>query len=431
MRRSLARSCSAIFLALLALLLLPGHARAQTTGQGKLADVLYNLYYDNAVINYTVLVDMQDEFPGFTARLQDLSKQVIAPLFIVKQLGSQISSFPLGSSAGGFAWTFNPEIGTFSRASGSFGPTFAERALTVGKKKFNFGFNYQHASFDNIEGKSLKDGSIWTYMSAEYGQYSYFWQDSMKLNVTSDTVGVFGTLGVTDRFDLGFAVPIVRVKMNASLTSSFGSTSPSFKPSGNTFVESRSGSASGIGDVVVRAKYNVLKSTGGGIAAAADIRLGTGDEMNFLGVPGSQVKVFMIASSAYNRLSPHVNFGYTLSSASKVAKDTNSPLLKPPDELNYVGGVDYVVSPRATVALDLVGRTQFKAGRLVDAAASFSSSYRQFEAHESDNLAQLLFAVGAKANLFSNLLVSGNVLLPMRKTGVTGTSFVIGMDYSF
>ena len=99
---------------------------------------------------------------------------------------------------------------------------------------------------------------------------------------------------------LGFAIPIVRVKMNASLTSVFGSTSSTFKPSGNEFVESRSGSASGIGDVVLRAKYNVVKGAGGGLAAAADIRLGTGDEMNFLGVPGSQVKLFVIASTDLN-----------------------------------------------------------------------------------------------------------------------------------
>ena len=40
----------------------------------------------------------------------------------------QLSGFPLGSSAGGFTFTFDPVRQTFMRSSDSFGPTFAERA---------------------------------------------------------------------------------------------------------------------------------------------------------------------------------------------------------------------------------------------------------------------------------------------------------------
>src|SRR5690242_11512847 len=42
-------------------------------------------------------------------------------------LAAQLASFPLGSSAGGFTWTFQPVTGTFTRASDSFGPLFSER----------------------------------------------------------------------------------------------------------------------------------------------------------------------------------------------------------------------------------------------------------------------------------------------------------------
>jgi hypothetical protein len=44
----------------------------------------------------------------------------------------QLSSFPLGSSAGGFTYTFDDSLGTFRRTSNSFGPSFAERATTIG-----------------------------------------------------------------------------------------------------------------------------------------------------------------------------------------------------------------------------------------------------------------------------------------------------------
>src|SRR5687768_16131853 len=39
-----------------------------------------------------------------------------------KLMAVQFSTFPLGSSTGGFTYTFDTTLGTFRRASGSFGP---------------------------------------------------------------------------------------------------------------------------------------------------------------------------------------------------------------------------------------------------------------------------------------------------------------------
>src|SRR5882762_8750529 len=54
--------------------------------------------------------------------------QQIAPFFFNQQIVSQLATFPLGSSSGGFAYRFDPTTGTFQRATDSFGPSFAERA---------------------------------------------------------------------------------------------------------------------------------------------------------------------------------------------------------------------------------------------------------------------------------------------------------------
>ena len=82
-------------------------------------------------------------------------------------------------------------------------------------------------------------------------------------------------------------------------------------PDERTFTSS--GSATGIGDIVVRAKYNFLRAWGGGLAAAVDVRTPTGDESNLLGTGGVQTKVYGIASVAFGKLSPHINAGYTAS----------------------------------------------------------------------------------------------------------------------
>ena len=56
--------------------------------------------------------------------------------------------------------SYDPELGVFTRASDSFGPIYAERADTIGKGKFNFGINYSHFTFDDIDNLSLRDGDL-------------------------------------------------------------------------------------------------------------------------------------------------------------------------------------------------------------------------------------------------------------------------------
>src|SRR6266542_4494254 len=60
----------------------------------------------------------------------------------------QLSSFPLASSAGGFTYRFDPELGVLTRTTDSFGPIYTERADTIGQGRFNFGVNYSSFTFD-------------------------------------------------------------------------------------------------------------------------------------------------------------------------------------------------------------------------------------------------------------------------------------------
>ena len=55
-------------------------------------------------------------------------------------MATQFSTFPLGSSTGGMTYVFDDTVGTFRRGTNSFGPSFAERALTIGRRKLSAGF---------------------------------------------------------------------------------------------------------------------------------------------------------------------------------------------------------------------------------------------------------------------------------------------------
>ena len=92
------------------------------------------------------------------AILDDQLRQV--PV-LIRQANSQLATFPIGSSSGGFTYQFNPDLGTFSR-SGELRPLLRS-ALTLGRGQFNFGTVYQHTSFDEYEDLSLRNPEIIIY----------------------------------------------------------------------------------------------------------------------------------------------------------------------------------------------------------------------------------------------------------------------------
>ena len=123
-----------------------------------------------------------------------------------------------------------------------------------------------------------------------------------------------------------------------------------------------SGSATGIGDVVLRTKYNFLRAAATWMSLGVDVRLPTGDADNLLGLGTTQGKFFFIASSNNQRFSPHVNIGFTVSGEGNRETLFQFEPLGVSDEFNYAGGVEIVAHPKLTLLADFLGRTLFDAG---------------------------------------------------------------------
>jgi hypothetical protein len=320
---------------------------------------------------------------------------------------SQLSSFPLGSSTGGFTYTFDTALGTFRRGSQSFGPAFAQRALTVGRRRLSTGFNYQRVSYDRFEGRPLDDGSLKFYLRHKdccsvggppgpplFGtvltpdgsrETPFFEGDlieaALSLDATTDTISIFANYGVNDRWDMGVAVPIVRVSLDASVLFTIERLSTHSNPNIHTFeagnpaatsmVLTRSASATGLGDIVLRTKYRLLDAAGGGIAAAADFRLPTGNQEELLGT-GGQTRLYLVASAAQGRWAEHINLGYTISRGRLPDLGfQGAAAVQVPEEFGYTGGIEFAASPRITLLGDVVGRTLRGAGRLSLASKTF------------------------------------------------------------
>ena len=117
------------------------------------------------------------------------------------------------------------------------------------------------------------------------------------------------------------AVPFVRVELDASMLATIQRLSTEQEPTVHVFdggspdqrLFRLGGSASGLGDIMLRAKYAFTQRRTLGLAAAVEARLPTGDETNLLGTGGVQTRIFGIASLNRGPFSPHVNVGYTFS----------------------------------------------------------------------------------------------------------------------
>src|SRR6185295_9581881 len=163
----------------------------------------------------------------------------------------------------------------------------------------------------------------------------------------------FATYGLTDRIDIGVAVPFVSTSIDGT---SLGQIVP-FGPNpahyfGGTAsnpilsaVAGVKGSASGVGDLAVRAKVNLSPSGSSrtGFALLGDVRLPTGKEDDFLGSGSTSTRVLAIVSSRIGDFAPHANAGMAI----RGGDDQQNALLA-------TAGFDHLLVPWATFAFDFI-----------------------------------------------------------------------------
>jgi hypothetical protein len=378
--------------------------------------------------------------------------QTLIPALFNQQIVSQIASFPIGSPSGGFSFKFDAASGTFERVTNSFGPAFAERALTNGRGKFTFGANYQYSKYNSFEGQSLDSGDIKFYLEHEDVPDRIFFegdlvQTALRLDLTSATTTLFANYGITDALDVAVAVPIVRVKMDAHIDATVlrlatGDLNIHAFPGGSTTETfSDAGEANGIGDMLLRAKYRFASQPGGGVAVGLDVRLPSGDSEELLGTGATSATITLIGSSSRGRWAPHFNIGFFATGDSDVA-----PLY---NEFNYKVGTEFVAAQRVTLSADFVGRSLMDATRLTltDVTHSYfsptgvpgSSTFEEYAPKPpsggglfDSTLNLMSMAIGGKFNVAGQFLINANVLVALNNAGLTARfTPVIGFDYTF
>jgi hypothetical protein len=327
-------------------------------------------------------------------------------------IGAQTGQFAVNSTVA--AYRFDVERGVPVEITKSLGPLFGERADTLGKGRFDFQVVWSHANYKKFNGQKLS--SLTANVSPTVPQglppNAAGFDEQLRINldveVITNFVGFFGTYGLTDSWDVNVLIPLInnsiKAKSRATMLDSNGvpctqggncsgiyvidGTAPG---TGDPSRDSSSEEKTGIGDVLLRTKYNFLKNheTFPDLGVRGGVSFPTGNEKNFMGLGDFKFEGLVVASKYYSSpigmIGPHVNTGIFL-------VNNQSGL----NSFTYVAGFDLAPVPSFAFSLDLLGR---------------------HELNDKDGIGQDIvdLAPGVKWAPIPNTLLQAAVQLPLNK----------------
>ena len=332
---------------------------------------------------------------------------------IANVLAIELGSLPIASSASGFVYRLDPTLGTMSRLSDSFGPFFTERALTTGAGLASFSISYRSAEFDDLDGRNLRDGSLLSTAATLAGESQPFDVETITLRLRADTVTASTSVGITDRVEVSAAIPFVKLRMSGQRMDTYR---------GRQFPQATvAASAAGLGDVVLRGKYNFVQRAGAALAIGTEVRLATGDEEQLLGAGESSVRPRLLASLEQSRVTLHGDVGYAFGGLT--------------DEFDYSGAVTVIAAPQLTIVAELSGRRFDHFGRLSETVEPHPrlANIETIRLTAVDQPTNRLMAVaGVKWNVARTFVLSANVVRPLTSIGLNAPWVPsVTIDYSF
>jgi hypothetical protein len=329
--------------------------------------------------------------------------------FLLAELGT----LPVGLSASGFSYRLERTLGATIRSSDSFGPIFVERSLTAGEGRASFALSLQSIPFDSIDGRKLRDGTLVSVASRLNQDPQPFDVETVTLRLRTDSMLVSAGYGVTDRLDVSATLPLIRLALDGQRVDAYR---------GREIVQATaSATASGLGDAVLRAKYNVLRNGASGVAVGGEMRLPTGQKKNLLGTGQTTLKPRIVGSLERDRVAVHADVGFTFGGVSR--------------ELDYGGAVTMVATPRLTVVSELAARRLESIGRLAETSQPHPTlagveTVRLTAIPETTNRAIAVF--GVKWNVAGEGILGGHVMRPLTTAGLTSRWIAaLTFDYSF
>jgi hypothetical protein len=340
---------------------------------------------------------------------------------IATMTAAEIATQPFGTSSGGFVFKLDPSTGLLARTTTSFGPSFTERAITSGEGVISAGATFSSSSYDKLSDFSLSALPMGITSGTSLATAG---TTTGNLDLSSQTVAMSGTIGVTADLDVGVIVPLVTVKL--------AGTSALVNSGGVARLAQTDNVFSGLGDIAATAKYRFVKfkkpdtevTDPGGIALFVNMRLPTGSRDNLRGLGVTRTLVSGVVSFGRGPIRPHGSVGYEFWSKNvDVLSGNGLNLVKMRNQFTYNGGVEIVAAPKLTLLADFLGQRIMGAGPVdlgpvTPFVGTPGVTATQSLILQDNGITRALFAPGLKLNLKAKLVLSVNALITMTNNGL-------------
>ena len=347
-------------------------------------------------------------------------------------------SIPVVSSSAGFTYRFNPELEVFERTSETLGPIFLERPDTLGRSKININVSFQYVQFDAFDGTSLRrleaPDPIVTRVTGPGGALLGFTANRLqyRLRIQDYVTALSFTYGLLDDLDVNLLVPLIQTNFSAGVTSqqeAVAGPDGIFTSSvGPPRTGSTKGDSFGVGDLLLRLKYQLPQLAFLKSAAGLQLRLPSGRDEDFQGIGSFEASPSLFLSTVlWSRVEPYVNGAIDL-----LADDVGR------SQARYGVGTDVDVTRRLGLAFAFLGRSEF--GR---SAPSGETDFLHL-VNGRPELRPLLgidfsrkdffdFSFGARAVVWRGIMVFANGIYALNDAGLRNDTIIptVGFEGTF
>jgi hypothetical protein len=396
---------------------------------------------------------------------------------LANAIGSQVANqIPALSTSAGYTYEWNPELEVLERSAKTFGPLFSERAVTLGRNKFNFNVSYTYIKFDEFNGKNLDKlvNNVEVARVPETGQNEYFGlfrgfdcdadgenclrqsgdRVTLDLDLEAQLFDFSFTYGILDSLDVNIDIPVVRTYLRSSVQQTLPDPrclDPNISNSddcqavldsglgpnvvggqGGFFVfppEASRETSLGIGDIHLRTKWAPITNPVR-LAGLLDLGIPTGNAADFQGTGDSRIATTLIASRDLGSMIELHSQGGVEFNINDVDRS----------QARYAAGVTAQLASFMAVTVDFLGRSEFGAqgrikntGRLpavreIDGVDTLTQP--RGELNSNENFKGRPFFVDIKRNDVLDLAVGGrfaigdramilaNFLVPLNQDGL-------------
>jgi hypothetical protein len=347
-------------------------------------------------------------------------------------------SLPVVAASAGFTYRYNAELEVFERSTDTLGPLFLERPETLGRGKFNVNVSFQYVQFDDFDGDSLKslqnsDPIVLNVLDAGGNVIARRANRLVySLGIQNYVTAFSFTYGILDDLDVNLLVPVIATTLKVGVQSqqvARADPGQPFTPETGPLRVGRTGeSATGIGDLLLRLKYQLPRLDWLRSAAALQLRMPSGNEDDFQGTGSFEASPFFFASTIlWDRVEPHANIGIDLR-ADDVARS----------QARWGLGVDADVHPRVGLSLDFLGRNEFEGSADADETSflhltSAGVRPRPLLGLDFDRTDYYDVSFGVRGVIFGNVMLFANVIRSLNDDGLRNDSVIpaFGVEGTF